>query len=233
MRLKQLSKHFCHSDWGICKTCILNAWTTSLGAEKRWPLILFFISEKKVIRCQIMTIRWINVLSAQKYSCLNRCERARIVVVQSDSSSAVGFSDFLEDNWKTNGGVPLRFYCSVLFKWCDCDMFPKKKTIWHLLWVLRARARHGFGSSWNTQTVDFCLLKSMILHLSRCHRHVSKHCNRIFEAFLQTSRHGPFFWAIDKLYGIQREQIFLTIKCSCNIECMLVPPMPKVISISR
>ena len=39
-----------------------------------------------------------------------------------------------------------------------------------------------------------------------------------------------FFWAIDKLWGIQRKQIFLTVKCSCNIECMLVPLMPKVVS---
>ena len=41
MRLNQLSKYFCHFDWGISKTCILNASTTSLGVE-RWPLILFF-----------------------------------------------------------------------------------------------------------------------------------------------------------------------------------------------
>ena len=41
MRLNQLSKHFCHSDWGISKTCILNASTASSGVEKRWPLILY------------------------------------------------------------------------------------------------------------------------------------------------------------------------------------------------
>ena len=28
---------------------------------------------------------------------------ARIVVVKSDSASVVGFPDFLEDNWQTNG----------------------------------------------------------------------------------------------------------------------------------
>ena len=50
----------------------------------------------------------IDVLSAQKGSCLSRCVRARIVVVKSDLSSAVGFPDFLEDNWQTNGCVPLR-----------------------------------------------------------------------------------------------------------------------------
>ena len=34
--------HFCHSDWGMSKTCILNASTASSDVEKRWPLILFF-----------------------------------------------------------------------------------------------------------------------------------------------------------------------------------------------
>ena len=42
-----------------------------------------------------------------------------------------------------------------------------------------------------------------------------------------------FLWRIGKLSGIQREQICLTVKFSCNIECMLVPLMPKVVSISR
>ena len=42
MRLNQLSKHYWHFDWGISKTCILNASTASLSVEKRWPLILFF-----------------------------------------------------------------------------------------------------------------------------------------------------------------------------------------------
>ena len=39
-------------------------------------------------------------LSAQKCSCLSRCMRARIIVVKSDPFSAVGFPDFLEDNWQ-------------------------------------------------------------------------------------------------------------------------------------
>ena len=40
----------------------------------------------------------IDVLSAQKCSCLSRCVRARIVVVKSELFSAVGFPDFLKDN---------------------------------------------------------------------------------------------------------------------------------------
>ena len=57
----------------------------------------------------------IDVLSAQKCSCFSRCVRARIVMEKSDPSSAVGLPDFLEDNWQTNGCVPLRSDCSVLF----------------------------------------------------------------------------------------------------------------------
>ena len=40
--------------------------------------------------------------------------RARIVVVVSDPSSAVGFSDFLEDNWQTNGATQNGLFCVVL-----------------------------------------------------------------------------------------------------------------------
>ena len=63
-----------------------------------------------------------DVLSAQKCSCLSRCVSARIVVVKSDPSLAIGFPNFLEDNWQTNGCVPLRIDYSVLFWWYDCDM---------------------------------------------------------------------------------------------------------------
>ena len=43
MHLNQFSKHFFHSDWGISKTCILNALTASTGVEKRWSRNFFFI----------------------------------------------------------------------------------------------------------------------------------------------------------------------------------------------
>ena len=71
MRLNQLLKHFCHCDWGISKTCILNASSASSGVEKCWSLILFFMYE--VIWCQVRTTRrtthQIDVLSPQKCSC--------------------------------------------------------------------------------------------------------------------------------------------------------------------
>ena len=72
----------------------------------------------------------IDGLSAQKCNFLSRCVRAHIIVMKSDPSLAVGFPDFLEDNWQTNGCIPLRIDCSALFQWYDCDMssfYEKKK----------------------------------------------------------------------------------------------------------
>ena len=93
LHLNQLSKYFCHSDWGISKTCIL----------------LFALNRKSGIYsgCFIKSMFWV-------FNCLSRCVGARIVVVKSDPSSAVDFPDFLEENWQTNGWVPLRIDCSVL-----------------------------------------------------------------------------------------------------------------------
>ena len=53
------------------------------------------------------------------------------------------------------------------------------------------------------------------------------------EHFFQPIDTSLFFWAIFKLCGIQREQIFLTVKCSCNIECMLVSLMPIYMRLSQ
>ena len=49
------------------------------------------------------------------FECSKMQLRARIAVVKSDPSSAVDFPDFLEDNWQTNGYVPLRIDCASLF----------------------------------------------------------------------------------------------------------------------
>ena len=80
-------------------------------------LFLFLRTEMKSI--QFRTIRrmahQIDVSSVQNCSCWGRSVRARIVVMKSDPSSAVGFPDFWEDNWKTNGCLLLRIDCSALF----------------------------------------------------------------------------------------------------------------------
>ena len=77
----------------------------------------------------------IHVLNTQKCSCLSQCVIACIVVVlKSDPSSAVNFPNFLGDIWQTNGCVPLRINCSILFQWHNCFMSSfTKKTGDHLL----------------------------------------------------------------------------------------------------
>ena len=66
----------------------------------------------------------IDVWSAQKCSCLSQCVRARIVVVKSNQFSAVGFPDFLEDNWQTNDCQNRKLCCSSVTI-ATCPVFPK------------------------------------------------------------------------------------------------------------
>ena len=71
----------------------------------------------------------IDVLSAQKCSCFSRCVRARIVVVKSDPSSAVGFPYFLKNNCKQM----IVYYSEFTVLRCSngmgatCPVFPKKQ----------------------------------------------------------------------------------------------------------
>ena len=91
----------------------------------------------------------IDILSAQKLSCLSRCVRALIVVVKSDPSSTVGFPDFVENNFQTNGCIPLRIECSAFFSETIATflVFLKKQAI-ICLKMLCARATFiRFGSS--------------------------------------------------------------------------------------
>ena len=94
--------HFYHSDWGISKTCIVNASTASSEVEKRWPLILWFTYGNKNKSFGVKSGLWGRLLIKSMFCMLKNAvvvadvwER---VVVKSDPSSAVGFPDFLEDN---------------------------------------------------------------------------------------------------------------------------------------
>ena len=140
----------------------------------------------------------------------------RSVFSFSDPSSAVGFPDFLKDSWQTNGCVPLRIDCSALFWWCDCDMssFSEKN-------------RRSFA--WKCFVHDQLLLdlahletpiqstaiyfrahtrKSTIHHLSRCHRRVSKHHDRIFGAFLSTNQQEALFERLTNCVGLKANKFF-------------------------
>ena len=160
MHSSQLSKHFCHSDWGISKTCILNPSTASSGVEKRWPLILFFTHGAKyglyggwLIKSVIWVLKnavvwadvWEFALSWWRVICL-----WRLVFLIS---------------WKTTvKQMVVSHHSELTVLLCSsgttatCPVFPKKQAIISLE-VLRGRAIFvGFGSSWNTHTICYCLL---------------------------------------------------------------------------
>ena len=70
----------------------------------------------------------IDVLSAQKCSCLSQCVRAHIVVMKSEPSSAVDFPEFLEDK---NGKQIVVYHSELTVLRCSSGMiatypvFPK------------------------------------------------------------------------------------------------------------
>ena len=166
MRLNQLSKHFCHSDWGISKTCILNASTASSGIEKHWFLILFFTYGNK----RIHSVSSQDCMADNSSNRCFECSKMQLFEPMCESShcccekcSAFGgwFSWFL---LKTTGKQMVVYHSELTILRCSggtiatCPVFPKKQAI-ICLEVLRARVTFvGFGSSWNTQTVDCCLL---------------------------------------------------------------------------
>ena len=75
--------------------------------------------------------------------------RARIVVMKSDPSSAIGFPDFLEDNCQTNGC----YHPVLTVLRCSngtiaiCTVFPKKQAIICLEVILARAIFVGFRSS--------------------------------------------------------------------------------------
>ena len=132
----------------------------------------------------------INVLRAQKCSCLSRCVRARIVVVKSDSSSAVDFPDFLED-WKELANKWLYTTQNLLF----CIVLVVR--LRHVQFFCKNRRSFAwkcFVCELQTTAVYFRAHtnKFTIHQMSRCHRSVSKHRNCIFGAFLSTNWHEVF-----------------------------------------
>ena len=50
--------------------------------------------------------------------------------------------------------------------------------------------------------------KSTIHHLSRCHKSVSKYCDRIIGAFLLINRHEPFFERLTNCVGSNANKFF-------------------------
>ena len=109
MRLNQLSKHFCQSDWGICKICILNASTASSGDEKRWPLTFFTYGNKKKSFDAKARLYGGWLIKSMFWVLKNAIFWAAVWEL------ALSCWSVLEDNWQTNGCEPLRIDCFALF----------------------------------------------------------------------------------------------------------------------
>ena len=155
MRLNQLSKHFCHSNWGISKTGVLNASTASSGIEKRWPLIYFLLTGIKrshsvpesglyggwLIKSIFWVLKnavvWVNVWELALSWWIVILLRRLVFPI----------------SWKTTGKQMVVYHSELTVQRCSsitiatCPVFPKKRAI-ICLEVLRARATTvRFGSS--------------------------------------------------------------------------------------
>ena len=131
---------------------------------------------------------------------------------------------FLRTGRKRSHSVPSEDYTTDdssnrCFKFSKMQLFePIALSCWR---VIRLR-RLVFLTSWETTS------KQMVVNP----RFIT--CHDVIDVFRSTAivvlEHffrpidTILFWAIDKLCGIQCEQIFFTVKCSCNIECMYAGP---------
>lgn len=85
----------------------LKALRGSIEVEKCWPLILYVRKEREVIACQIGAIMRMTcqfIICVLKVSCV----KVRIVLVENDSSSVVGFPQNSENFWQISGCVQRR-----------------------------------------------------------------------------------------------------------------------------
>ena len=108
--------------------------------------------------------------------------------------------------WKTTGKQMVVYHFEFTVLRCSsgtiatCPEFPKK-TYDHLLGS--ASCASNFCRIWLILKHPYSLLLftfglirlNPLFYLSRCHRRVSKHRDRIFAAFLSTNRHEPCFFS--------------------------------------
>ena len=103
-----------------------------------------------------------DVLAGQKDAGLGRCVRARIVVVNNDSSSLVRFSNVSKDFRQTNCIVPLRIERSTMVGKTGSHMTSfAEETVDHLL--RNASSTNNFRwilLIFQTHTVDSCFVSS-------------------------------------------------------------------------
>ena len=161
MRLNQLMKHFCHSDWGIQK---------NMHSER---INRFFRCRKTLtssfyVRCHSVP-SWDYTTDDSSNRCFE-CSKMLLYEPMCERSHCRG------DEWSVFGGWYSWFlgrqlankwlcttqnwlFCVVLAVRLQRVQFFRKKQEIICLEVLRVRATFiGLGSSWNTHTVDCCLL---------------------------------------------------------------------------
>ena len=189
--------------------------------SKNVDLSFYFLStgKKDVIRCHVRTIRrmmhQIDVLSAQKCSCLSRCVRARIVWWRVLRLRRLVFLI----SWKITGKQMIMYHLELTVLCCSsgtiatCPVFLKKKLSFAWKCFVRKQLLLDFDhleTTIQTTAVYFRAhkRKSTIHQLSQCHRRVSKHRDHIFGAFLSTNRHEPFFEGLTNCVGFNANKYF-------------------------
>ena len=162
----------------------------------------------------------IEVLSAQKCSCLSRCVRARL-----------RRWNFLI-SWKTL----VVYHSELIVLHCSSGTTatcPKNR--WSFAWKCFVRDQLLLDLAYLKTNIQKTAVyfrthtrKSTIHHLSRCHRRVSKQRDSIFGALISTDRHEPFFERLTNCVESNANKFFWP----SNVHAILIL-MPKVVTISR
>ena len=164
--------------------------------------------------------RHFDVLVGQKGAGLSRCVRARIVMVNNDASSLFVFRISPKTLGKqivvNHSELTVLRYSTV----ASLAVLPKKQVTICFQVLLPRTSFVEFGSSSTTRTVDYSFASGLYAQIHDL-SHVTI-LSTFFEAPRSYFSNISLHQAIVKLCGIQREQIFFTARCSCNIECMYV-----------
>ena len=168
MRLNQFSNNFFHSDWGISKTCILNALTASSGVEKRWLHNLFLMCRKKKKSLGAKSGLYAGWPINSMFSVLKKSlVWADVWKIAFSWWRMIRLRRLLSHIFpKTSGKQIVVYHSEFIVRRCTngtvatCPVFLKKQATIYFE-VLRARTTFvGFCSSWKAHTVDWSLLSS-------------------------------------------------------------------------
>ena len=150
---------------------------------------------------------------------LSRCVRARIVMLNNDSSSGACLSNCSEDVRQTKCGVPFRIDRHTMFKWNSHHMtsFAEKTghhlhqsdfstNNFHWIWL-------GFKDQQGGLLLCFGLIRTdaWFVTFDDLMNGLLRHRHRIFSIFLYTNRHDLFFERLSKCVGSNENKSFLRV----------------------